>query len=109
MNGVTLTLVDLNHHMVNAWAHVFDGIHGVEVVHGSLLDEQVDAEGFRYIDTFERDRHGVLAFDCQSLVLQSCMKQAFVCAFEHAGSEFTMEEIGFVHGDACEFVDARHF
>lgn len=43
MNGVTLTLVDLNHHMVNAWAHVFDGIHGVEVVHGSLLDEQVDA------------------------------------------------------------------
>ncbi len=43
MDDVTLTLVDLNPRMVEAWLAVFDGEPGVEVVHGSLLDERVGA------------------------------------------------------------------
>lgn len=43
MDDVTLTLVDLNPKMIEAWLAVFDGEPGVEIVHGSLLDEHVAA------------------------------------------------------------------
>ena len=43
MDDVTLTLVDLNPKMIEAWLAVFDGEPGVEIVHGSLLDERAGA------------------------------------------------------------------
>lgn len=43
MNDVTLTLVDLNPKMIDAWLAVFDGEPGIELVCGSLLDERTDA------------------------------------------------------------------
>lgn len=43
MYDVTLTLVDLNPKMIDAWRAVFDAEPGVEIVHGSLLDERVSA------------------------------------------------------------------
>lgn len=43
MHDVTLTLVDLNPWMVEAWREAFEDEPLVEVVHGSLLDERVGA------------------------------------------------------------------
>jgi hypothetical protein len=43
MDDVTLTLVDLNPKMIEAWLCLFDGEPGVEIVHGSLLDERAGA------------------------------------------------------------------
>ncbi len=43
MRDVTLTLVDMNPKMIEAWLAVFDGEPGVEIVHGSLLDERASA------------------------------------------------------------------
>lgn len=43
MDDVTLTLVDVNPRMVDAWRKVFDAEPGVEVAQASLLDQRVDA------------------------------------------------------------------
>lgn len=43
MDDVTLTLVDVNPKMVDAWRAVFDGEYGVAVVRGSLLEQRADA------------------------------------------------------------------
>ena len=43
MDDVTLVLVDLNPKMIDAWLAVFDGEPAVEIVRGSLLEEQADA------------------------------------------------------------------
>jgi O-acetyl-ADP-ribose deacetylase (regulator of RNase III) len=43
MDGVTLTLVDTNPKMVEAWRKVFDGECNVEIVRASILDVRADA------------------------------------------------------------------
>lgn len=43
MNELTLTLIDTNSQMVNAWRKVFEAEHGVTVVQGSILQVRADA------------------------------------------------------------------